>query len=156
MEAVIAEEIGRIVREPAANATGRTLIPGALRATRIVARGNLSLGRSAYHCSKLGQRDRNARARAQAKTGAEDRLAGGSAGRKLHCCVISDVSEGGARLELPVGIEAPQIFVLSLTPTGSVLRYCEVRWRRGSAIGVRFVNPTDLTRAEIMPAAALA
>jgi hypothetical protein len=77
-------------------------------------------------------------------------------GGKLHCCVISDVSEGGARLELPVGIEAPQIFVLSLTPTGSVLRYCEVRWRRGGAIGVRFVNPTDLTRAEIMPAAALA
>jgi hypothetical protein len=62
-----------------------------------------------------------------------------------HCrCVMSDVSEGGARLELPAGINPPQIFALSLTETGKVLRFCEVRWRRGGAVGVRFVDASEL------------
>jgi hypothetical protein len=76
--------------------------------------------------------------------------------RVQYSCVMSDVSEGGARLELPLGVDVPQIFVLSLTPTGKVLRFCEVRWRRGNAIGVRFIEPSDMrqqtAKGEVLPA----
>ena len=63
---------------------------------------------------------------------------------RLFLCVMSDVSDGGARLELPPGMNPPQIFALSLTETGKVLRFCEVRWRRDGAVGVRFVKANDL------------
>jgi hypothetical protein len=67
------------------------------------------------------------------------------AGRQ-HRCVMSDVSDGGARLELPVGVIPPPIFILSLAEMGKVHRCCEVRWRRGDAIGVRFISPQELDR----------
>jgi hypothetical protein len=63
-----------------------------------------------------------------------------------HSCHMSDVSDGGARLELPPGVVPPPIFVLSLAEIGKVHRCCEVRWRRGDAVGVRFISPQELNR----------
>jgi hypothetical protein len=60
-------------------------------------------------------------------------------GRRCRC-VMSDISEGGARLEFPIGTKLPAKFALSLTETGTVLRYCELRWNRGNAVGVRFLS----------------
>jgi hypothetical protein len=72
-------------------------------------------------------------------------------GRQRHWCVMSDISEGGARLELPPGTDPPQMFVLALTEDGSLRRTCEVRWRRDGAIGVRFVDPADPSRDQPGP-----
>jgi hypothetical protein len=60
---------------------------------------------------------------------------------------MSDVSDGGARLEFPTETQLPSIFPLSLTETGSVLRFCEIRWTRGNAVGVRFVRPKTLRQS---------
>jgi len=55
-------------------------------------------------------------------------------------CMISDVSEGGARLVLDEGEELPPRFVLLLTKEGSARRTCRVIWRNGSNVGVAFTN----------------
>jgi hypothetical protein len=57
----------------------------------------------------------------------------------LRVCVISDISEMGARLELGTSITLPTNFILDMTQNGSVLRMCELRHRTGGSAGVRFV-----------------
>jgi hypothetical protein len=44
---------------------------------------------------------------------------------------MSDVSDGGARLEFPTGTQLPPIFPLSLTETGTVLRFAKSVGRAG-------------------------
>lgn len=54
-------------------------------------------------------------------------------------CVIEDISRGGARLRYcPTGV-VPDRFHLK-SQNGGARRPCEVRWRRGNCIGVRFVQ----------------
>ncbi len=54
-------------------------------------------------------------------------------------CVISDISEMGARLKLGTTITLPPKFILDMTQNGSVLRMCELRHRTGGSAGVRFI-----------------
>jgi hypothetical protein len=63
-------------------------------------------------------------------------LDGGSA--KISC-VLWDISEGGARLAAAHGNALPDVFGLFLTKDGKSRRFCQVAWRRGSQLGVRFV-----------------
>ena len=57
-------------------------------------------------------------------------------------CTIIDVSESGAKLHLDApadGIDFKD-FVLMLAPFGTAHRACELTWRRGDFIRVRFVT----------------
>jgi hypothetical protein len=52
-------------------------------------------------------------------------------------CIILDISDGGARLDvgpLPV----PETFTLLLSANGNVRRACVLRWRKEHQIGVEF------------------
>ncbi len=66
---------------------------------------------------------------------------------KLVCeCALADVSHDGARLRLTPkpGDPSPQIspkFVLSLSRRGNIFRNCELVWRNGDELGLRFVRP---------------
>jgi hypothetical protein len=57
-------------------------------------------------------------------------------------CSVVDISESGARLQIEHEGELPDNFMLSLTPSGKVRRFCRLVWRDGTTLGVAF---TDLT-----------
>jgi hypothetical protein len=59
-------------------------------------------------------------------------------GSKISC-VLWDISEGGARIAAAHGNALPDVFGLFLTKDGKSRRFCQVVWRRGSQLGVRFV-----------------
>ncbi len=53
-------------------------------------------------------------------------------------CRITDVSDGGAGLELPDLIDLPDVFDLEIR--GAPTRRCAVRWRRGARLGVQYLD----------------
>jgi hypothetical protein len=53
-------------------------------------------------------------------------------------CMISDISESGARLSLEGAAELPESFVLLLIPNGAARRSCRIIWREGTTVGVVF------------------
>ncbi len=55
-------------------------------------------------------------------------------------CMISDVSRSGAHLVLESDQELTAQFVLLFTPTGYPRRNCNLIWRTGSDVGVRFAE----------------
>jgi hypothetical protein len=55
-------------------------------------------------------------------------------------CVLWDISEGGARIAAAHGNALPDEFGLFLNRDGKSRRFCKVAWRRGSQLGVRFVD----------------
>jgi len=57
---------------------------------------------------------------------------------KLHGCVLSDVSDTGARLDVEDSQAVPDHFMLLLSGTGSARRSCRVIWRQPGQIGVAF------------------
>jgi|SRR5579864_4014970 len=57
-----------------------------------------------------------------------------------HGCVVSDVSETGARIDVQDSKALPNHFVLMLTSTGSARRFCRVMWRKPNQIGVQFAH----------------
>jgi hypothetical protein len=61
-------------------------------------------------------------------------------GWSLIDCAIRDASESGARLSVKPTCELPKNFEL-LYVTEEKLVPCEVRWRRGDRLGVRFSGP---------------
>jgi hypothetical protein len=63
-------------------------------------------------------------------------------GSWVYPCEIFDVSVGGARLALycPPQTPLPEQFLLQLSEISQTSRYCELAWRQGSEIGVRFVR----------------
>lgn len=59
-----------------------------------------------------------------------------------HCsipCVVRDLTETGAKLTVDGSVSAPDTFELLIELDGTWVD-CEVAWRRGSNIGVRFVS----------------
>ena len=60
-----------------------------------------------------------------------------SAGSLPRDCLVTDISDGGARLYAE-GIVVPDQFVLLLTGSQVVRRECRVVWRLGNEIGVEF------------------
>jgi PilZ domain len=60
-----------------------------------------------------------------------------SAGSLARDCLVTDISESGARLYAE-GIVIPDEFVLLLTGVKTMRRECRVVWRLGNEIGVEF------------------
>ena len=56
-------------------------------------------------------------------------------------CLMFDVSQHGARINIGMGIDMPENFILDMTQDGRVLRQCKVVHRDGLTIGVQFVPP---------------
>jgi hypothetical protein len=56
-------------------------------------------------------------------------------------CVLQDVSDTGAKLEVegPIDVLQAREFFLLLSSTGLAFRRCELVWIDGTQIGVRFV-----------------
>jgi hypothetical protein len=63
-------------------------------------------------------------------------------------CTVQDVSEGGARLALPPDAELPEYFHLYY-PLRDLSLYAEVRWRKGTEVGVAFVENLDAEMREL-------
>jgi hypothetical protein len=57
-----------------------------------------------------------------------------------HGCVVSDVSETGARIDVQDSSAVPDHFVLMLTSNGSARRFCRVMWRKPNQVGVQFTR----------------
>ena len=55
-----------------------------------------------------------------------------------HRCAIVDISNTGARLQLEEDCELPYRFLLLLTKGGEARRRCNLIWRDGLGVGVRF------------------
>lgn len=53
---------------------------------------------------------------------------------------IADMSAAGAKLILPSDVEVPTNFVMAIASKAGPRRNCEVVWRTGNALGVRFRN----------------
>jgi len=58
--------------------------------------------------------------------------------KKLQECVLSDVSETGARIEVLNSKKLPDRFMLLLSENGSARRVCRVVWRKPRYVGVAF------------------
>jgi PilZ domain len=56
----------------------------------------------------------------------------------LHGCVMSDISDTGARLDIDDSQIIPDDFTLLLTSNGSAHRKCHVVWRKPRQLGVTF------------------
>jgi hypothetical protein len=56
----------------------------------------------------------------------------------LRGCVVSDISETGAKLELKNVADLPEAFTLLLTGRGQLHRRCHAVWRTEHHIGVHF------------------
>jgi len=87
--------------------------------------------------SRASGRDKRKARRAHRRQAAWVVLDGGTA--KIPC-VLWDISEGGARIAAAHGGALPDVFGLFLNKDGKSRRYCQVVWRRGGQIGVRFVD----------------
>ena len=66
--------------------------------------------------------------------------------KKLQGCVVADISDSGARLQVENSKTVPGNFVLLLTTNGKPKRKCRLVWRKGQQIGVEFEKP--LARAD--------
>jgi hypothetical protein len=62
-----------------------------------------------------------------------------------HECQILDISADGAKLVADINAPIGASFRLSAVPQGVVRRRCEVVWRKGRTIGVRFAAATAKT-----------
>ncbi len=58
-------------------------------------------------------------------------------------CFILDVSETGLCLEVG-SLAVPEIFGVSFTPCGSIMRVCLRVWRRGELLGAKFTSAKEL------------
>ncbi len=72
---------------------------------------------------------------------------------KIVRCMLSDISDSGARLNVPFPDKVPARFRLWLTTSGNARRTCQVVWRRARQIGVRFERVlSEPHRATLEPA----
>jgi hypothetical protein len=58
-----------------------------------------------------------------------------------HGCVIADISDSGARLEIDDPSRLPESFTLLLDGPDQQRRACRVVWRTASEVGVAFEAP---------------
>jgi hypothetical protein len=58
-------------------------------------------------------------------------------------CFIVDVSESGLCLDVGA-LAVPELFGVSFTSCGTVMRVCRLAWRRAELIGARYVTAKQL------------
>ena len=68
-------------------------------------------------------------------------------------CMVVDVSEAGVCLEVG-SIAVPELFGISFTSGGEVLRVCLLIWRQGGRIGARYVSAKELREGFVAPSLA--
>jgi hypothetical protein len=59
--------------------------------------------------------------------------------KKRHECSVEDVSRQGAKISVDSTIEIEGQFGIAFVPQGASRR-CEVAWRRGNMLGIKFVG----------------
>jgi hypothetical protein len=64
-------------------------------------------------------------------------LEGGFAARQ---CVVQDISSAGARISVDGAISLPARLRLAFARDARTGRTCQVVWRRGNTVGVKFVR----------------
>ncbi len=62
------------------------------------------------------------------------------ADNELHGCVLSDISDTGARIDIDESKEIPDEFTLWLSSSGAARRKCKVVWRKPRQLGVTFAR----------------
>lgn len=62
-------------------------------------------------------------------------------------CMVSDISDEGARIAVASDIELPKEFMVSFTLGGAIR--CRMVWREGRHVGVRFVRRSSARMARI-------
>jgi hypothetical protein len=55
-------------------------------------------------------------------------------------CSLTNLSQGGAQIAVDRHIEFPDCFSLSLVPNVADKKSCEVIWRQGCAMGLKFID----------------
>jgi PilZ domain len=55
-------------------------------------------------------------------------------------CEVMDISRGGAKIALNGTSAIPARFELAVFPGDQKRRSCEVMWRRGNRLGIKFVG----------------
>src|SRR5664280_2289628 len=71
-----------------------------------------------------------------------------------HGCVVSDVSDSGARIDVQDSKLIPDHFVLMLSSNGAARRFCRVMWRKPTQMGVKFERSlADAANATLTPKA---
>jgi PilZ domain-containing protein len=63
-------------------------------------------------------------------------------------CVVADISDSGARLDVDEPDSVPYRFILLLSKNGHARRICRTVWRSSSQIGVQFEQPDHAHAAE--------
>ena len=61
-------------------------------------------------------------------------------GETRHECSVLDVAPGGAKITTDAAIDVRDRFGLTLAPEHSGRYECEVVWRRGTTLGVKFLS----------------
>jgi hypothetical protein len=64
-------------------------------------------------------------------------LEGGFAARQ---CVVQDISSAGARISVDGAVSLPARLRLAFARDARTGRTCQVVWRRGNTVGVKFVR----------------
>ena|SRR5450830_521793 len=71
---------------------------------------------------------------------------------RLHGCVLSNVSDTGARIDVEDAKTIPDYFLLLLSGNGSAQRKCRVVWRKPRQVGVIFERRlADGANATLVP-----
>ena len=71
---------------------------------------------------------------------------------ELHGCVLSDISETGARIDVEDSKTIPNRFPLFLSNRSAARRVCTVVWRKPKQVGVTFaVKLAAADRANLVP-----
>jgi len=55
-------------------------------------------------------------------------------------CKLIDVSKTGAKIVLDWDTDLPTRFLLSRVPNAAAKTICDVAWRRGQIVGIKFVR----------------
>jgi PilZ domain len=54
-------------------------------------------------------------------------------------CQVEDVSQAGAKITVDRAVEVGKLFDIAFVPRAAARR-CEVVWRRGNTLGIRFIG----------------
>jgi hypothetical protein len=72
-------------------------------------------------------------------------------GSPLRDCVLSDVSESGARVIVNKPEDVPEQFILLVGTLGAAPRQCRVVWRDGTELGLEFRKAPKRNQPPLLP-----
>jgi hypothetical protein len=69
-------------------------------------------------------------------------------GAERRRCLVRDVSQGGARIDVNGAADVPDEFSLCLSASGPPCRRCRVAWRAERRLGVEWIGTISRTACE--------